>query len=95
MSTKTGLLAGFAAGYILGSKAGRERYQQIEQWWNKFAGNPKVQQLTDRGKELAGEAGRRGMGAVQGGVTKASSAVRNRLGETGESPDWDSAASSS
>ena len=29
MRFKTGLLLGFAGGYLLGSKAGRERYDQI------------------------------------------------------------------
>jgi hypothetical protein len=29
---KTGLIIGFAAGYYLGAKAGRERYEQIRGW---------------------------------------------------------------
>jgi hypothetical protein len=32
MRFRVGLLAGFAAGYYLGSKAGRERYEQIRRW---------------------------------------------------------------
>ena len=32
MRFRMGLLAGFAAGYYLGSKAGRERYEQIRRW---------------------------------------------------------------
>src|SRR2546430_17168617 len=32
MRLRVGLLAGFAAGYYLGSKAGRERYEQIRRW---------------------------------------------------------------
>lgn len=31
MRFKTGLLIGFAAGYYLGARAGRERYEEIEQ----------------------------------------------------------------
>jgi hypothetical protein len=32
MRFRVGLIAGFAAGYYLGSKAGRERYEQIRRW---------------------------------------------------------------
>jgi hypothetical protein len=32
MRFRMGLIAGFAAGYYLGSKAGRERYEQIRRW---------------------------------------------------------------
>jgi hypothetical protein len=32
MRFRVGLAVGFAVGYYLGSKAGRERYEQIRQW---------------------------------------------------------------
>jgi hypothetical protein len=32
MRLRVGLLAGFAVGYYFGSKAGRERYEQIRRW---------------------------------------------------------------
>jgi hypothetical protein len=32
MRFRVGLLAGFTVGYYLGSKAGRERYEQIRRW---------------------------------------------------------------
>lgn len=44
MRNKVSFLAGMAAGYVLGAKAGRERYEQIKQAAQKLAGNPKVQQ---------------------------------------------------
>jgi CBS domain-containing protein len=31
---------GFAAGYVLGARAGRERYQQIKQLWGRATGSP-------------------------------------------------------
>jgi CBS domain-containing protein len=49
---------GFAAGYVLGARAGRERYNQIARWWSSFSGSPTVQQATERGRELVTEAGR-------------------------------------
>src|SRR5215218_4251798 len=32
MRFRVGILTGFAVGYYLGSKAGRERYEQIRRW---------------------------------------------------------------
>ncbi len=81
-----GVAIGFGVGYVLGAKAGRERYNQLVDWWNKFAGNPTVQKAAENARHVAGDAGRKGMEAVQGGVTKVSSAVKNRLGEDSDTP---------
>jgi hypothetical protein len=43
MRTKVTFLAGFATGYVLGSRAGRARYEQIRQAARAFANNPAVQ----------------------------------------------------
>lgn len=57
---KTSFLIGFAAGYTLGAKAGRDRYDQIVAKANEIMGNPKVQQatqqVTDTVREKAPEA---------------------------------------
>jgi hypothetical protein len=37
------LLVGAAIGYVLGSRAGRERYEQIKRWAVKLADHPAVQ----------------------------------------------------
>lgn len=37
-------LAGFGAGYVLGARAGRQRYEQIMMQVNKLRENPKVQE---------------------------------------------------
>ena len=47
MKFKSGLLVGLGAGYVLGAKAGRERYQQIVEASRAFLDNPGVQRLTD------------------------------------------------
>ncbi len=36
-------IAGAAVGYVLGSRAGRERYEQIKRWSSRVADNPAVQ----------------------------------------------------
>ncbi|HVQ89397.1 MAG TPA: hypothetical protein VMU51_00050 [Mycobacteriales bacterium] len=43
MTGKLALVAGFAAGYVLGSKAGRERYEQIVGASHRLWSNPTVQ----------------------------------------------------
>jgi CBS domain-containing protein len=47
---------GLAAGYVLGSRAGRERYDQIKRRWDGLVGNPTVQRAVQFGGELAGQA---------------------------------------
>lgn len=43
MSFKLTLALGFAIGYVLGSKAGRQRYEQIMRTARKVKDNPSVQ----------------------------------------------------
>ena len=42
---KLSFLAGFGAGYVLGSRAGRERYEQIRQGWDRAKDDPRLQSL--------------------------------------------------
>ncbi len=42
---KLSFLAGFGAGYVLGARAGRERYEQIRRAWEHAKDDPKLQSL--------------------------------------------------
>jgi hypothetical protein len=42
---KLSFLAGFGAGYVLGAKAGRERYEQIRRGWEHAKDDPRLQSL--------------------------------------------------
>jgi CBS domain-containing protein len=42
----------FGVGYLLGARAGRERYEQIMRWWDKVSNTPPVQRAAEQGKEL-------------------------------------------
>ena len=42
---KLSFLVGFGAGYVLGAKAGTERYEQIRQAWEQAKDNPQLQSL--------------------------------------------------
>ena len=46
MRFKSGFLVGLGAGYVLGTKAGQERYQQIVDAAGRLRENPGVQRLT-------------------------------------------------
>ena len=62
------LLAGLAAGYVLGAKAGRERYERMAEAGRRLAERPEVRELT--GKVRAG------LGA---GLERAAGTASNRL----------------
>ena len=47
---------GLGVGYLLGARAGRDRYEQIMNWWDRITGAPAVQRMTEQGKELAEQA---------------------------------------
>jgi hypothetical protein len=65
MGFKSGLLVGFGVGYVLGSKAGRERYDEIRAAWDQFVGNPSVQRVVTKGKEVVDTGVQRGIRAVE------------------------------
>ena len=46
MRFKSGFLVGLGAGYVLGTRAGQERYQQIVEAAGRLRENPGVQRLT-------------------------------------------------
>jgi hypothetical protein len=60
MKYRFGFLTGAAVGYVLGTHAGRERYEQIKRLSRRVAENPTVQEaagiMRARAGELAGTA---------------------------------------
>jgi hypothetical protein len=53
MMRKLMLVGAGAVGYVLGAKAGRERYEQIAAQAQKLRSNPTVQQKMDEAKHAA------------------------------------------
>jgi hypothetical protein len=51
---KLTLIAGVAIGYVLGSRAGRERYEQIKSGAGKVAQNPTVRAAAGKAQVAAG-----------------------------------------
>jgi len=50
---KTGLLIGGIVGYVLGAKAGRERYEQIKNWLGAAARSESLAGLAEKGRSMA------------------------------------------
>jgi hypothetical protein len=53
MMKKLMLLGAGAVGYVLGAKAGRERYEQIAEQARRLRTNPTVQEKVDQAKHAA------------------------------------------
>lgn len=51
MRGKVGLVIGLAAGYVLGARAGRERYEQIREQAGRLWQLPAVQRQVDKAKD--------------------------------------------
>ncbi|NPC95732.1 hypothetical protein HOQ23_02965 [Nocardioides sp. zg-DK7169] len=49
---KLSLLVAGGAGYVLGARAGRERYEQIMAQARKVSGNPRVQQAAHQAQDV-------------------------------------------
>jgi hypothetical protein len=75
MGFKSGMLVGFGVGYVLGSKAGRERYEELRAAWDQFMGNPSVQRVVTKGREVVDTGVSKGIRAVE----DASEDVKSRL----------------
>jgi hypothetical protein len=50
---KLPLLAAAAVGYVLGTRAGRERYEQIKSGARRMSQNPKVQEVAHKAQDAA------------------------------------------
>ncbi len=77
MRFRAGLVIGFGAGYYLGTMAGRERHEQINQMFNKIKRSEAYDIATDKAKE-----------AVDLGVERAKDVVEQRTGN-GSTPHVD------
>jgi hypothetical protein len=74
------MAAGGAAGYVLGAKAGRQRYQQITESATRFTQRPEVKRITEQAMakldQLSGQAADKLQAARQSTRTEASSGGR-------------------
>lgn len=76
--SKLTLLAAAGAGYVLGARAGRERYEQIKTQAQKVARNPKVQDAAAKAQDTAATQAAAAAGVVKDKVTDAASTVADK-----------------
>ena len=67
---KMSFLIGFGAGYVLGAKAGTERYEQLKRLYENLQSSPQVRQATRKAKEAAGTGFEKAQDIAQEGVDK-------------------------
>ena len=81
---KTGVVLGFAAGYVRGSKAGRERYEQINRAWRRVKGTRAYQEASSKVSAAVGLGLARGRVVAMDGLRKATGMASTRRKED----DW-------
>jgi hypothetical protein len=70
MKGKIGLVVGLGVGYVLGTRAGRERYDQIKTQWLKVWNLDPVQDRVDQVKGFVGQKAAAVPGALWNGAVK-------------------------
>jgi hypothetical protein len=84
MRFKSGFLVGLGAGYVLGTKAGEERYQQIVEATSKLRENPGVQRLTGEVTKTVSVGKERVAETAAAKADQAKEAVANRTSKAGD-----------
>ncbi|MEU4014613.1 hypothetical protein AB0E56_05040 [Microbacterium sp. NPDC028030] len=75
MKGKIGLVVGLGVGYVLGTRAGRERYEQIKTQWLKVWHLDPVQEQVSKVKGFVGDKAAAVPGALWTGVVKVAKSV--------------------
>ncbi|MBS0023829.1 hypothetical protein [Microbacterium paraoxydans] len=76
MKGKIGLVVGLGVGYVLGTRAGRERYEQIRTQWLKVWNTDPVQERVEKVKGFVGDKAAAVPGAVWTGAVKIVKSVK-------------------
>ena len=76
---KKGAFLGLGAGYVMGSKAGRERYEQILTKWNKVRGTQAYKQLMGKAEAIIDLSMQRGKIIVLDGIQKTSGKMKEKI----------------
>jgi hypothetical protein len=81
MAFRKGFIVGLGVGYLLGAKAGRERYDQIMAALGRVTGDERVKTITDKGKAMADMTAERVKSTVSETLHSASDKVRGLVGD--------------
>jgi len=78
MKGKILLVVGFGVGYVLGARAGRERYEDIKRVAGNFWNSPRVQRQIDEAEGFIKDKTPDAVGALATGVKKVVTTVSGR-----------------
>lgn len=87
MKGKLVLLAGAAVGYVFGTRAGRERYEQIKQRAGQIWHSPKVQETIADAESFVSEKAPEVQAKIGDAAASAVNAVRTKFGDETELAD--------
>ena len=87
MRGKLLFLVGLAAGYVLGSRAGRERYEQIKRATNRLWNDPRVQRQVKQAEDFAKDKAPEVADFLAEGAKKVVGQVSGRPRECEDAPD--------
>jgi len=87
MMKKLPLLVAAGVGYVLGARAGRERYEQIAGAARKWAGDPRVQNVAHRAQDAATQQAAAAAELAKDKVTSTASSVSSKV--RGDDPPVD------
>lgn len=76
---KLGILVGLGAGYVLGSRAGRQRYDQIKGKAQQFWSDPRVQKQATRAQDAVQEKATHAAGVAQEKASHAAGSVQETV----------------
>jgi uncharacterized protein YgiB involved in biofilm formation len=82
MSGRLGFFVGFGAGYVMGAKAGTERYEQLRRLYENLLASPAFRRASGKVKDAAGTGFEQARGKASEGVSKVSSAVKEKRSGT-------------
>ncbi len=78
MRGRMGFFFGFGAGYVLGAKAGRERYEQLQRLYDNLVSSPTFKDATGKARGAVGSGLGQAKGLASEGVSKVTDVVRDR-----------------
>ncbi len=85
MKGKSGIVLGMAVGYVLGTKAGRERYEQLSASARRLADNPSLQRLQEELGNLFTASKSQAGATIEGKVTQAADKAADKVSTARES----------
>ena len=86
MRGRLGVFVGFGAGYVLGAKAGRERYEQLSRLYDNLLNSRAFNKASGKAKEAVGHGIDQAKDLATEGVSKVTDAVKDRRSSGTEGP---------